>query len=144
MSNPLGTLDGLNDDELRAVAARVHELLKAHEEERKAKALADARALKAKALTDARAVLASVGLSLKDMSGKKARSGKPPVYHVGRNYRHPVNQALTWNGKGQKPGWLRELEGEGGKAVEIVPEAAFDNAPKPASADTTTPVRKTG
>jgi DNA-binding protein H-NS len=134
MSNPLGMLDGLNDDELRAVGARVHELLKAHEEERKAKALADARALKAKALTDARAVLASVGLSLKDMSGKKPRSAKAPAYHVGRNYQHPTNKALSWNGKGQKPGWLRELEGEGGKAIEVAP--ANDNAP--------VPVRKTG
>jgi DNA-binding protein H-NS len=120
MSNPLGTLDALNDDELRAVIAHANELLKAHDEERKAKALADARALKAKALTDARAVLASVGLSLKDMSGKKPRSGKPPAYHIGHQYQHPANKSLTWNGKGQKPGWLRELEGEGGKAVEAV------------------------
>ena len=120
MSNTLGTVDALNDDELRAVIAHANELLKAHDEERKAKALADARALKAKALTDARAVLASVGLSLKDMSGKKPRSGKPPAYHIGHQYQHPANKELTWNGKGQKPGWLRELEGEGGKAVEAV------------------------
>jgi DNA-binding protein H-NS len=127
MSNPLGTLDGLNDDELRAIDARVQELLKIHDEERKAKALADARALKAKALADARAVLASAGLSLKDMSGKKPRSGKAPGYHVGRSYQHPANKALAWNGKGQKPAWLRELEGEGGKAVELV--GAPDSAP---------------
>src|SRR5271156_5297304 len=101
MSNPLGTLDALNDGELRAVIGRANELLKAHDEERKAKAVADARALKAKALTDARAVLASVGLSLKDMGAKKARSGKPPAYHIGRNYQHPTNKNLRWSGKGQ-------------------------------------------
>lgn len=127
MNIPLATLDTLSDDELRAVAAHVNELLKTHDDERKAKALADAKALKAKALADARAVLASAGLSLKDMGAKKTRSGKAAVYHVGRDYRHPSNAALTWNGKGQKPAWLRELEGEGGKAVE----AANDNRPAP-------------
>ena len=128
MSNPLGMLDALNDDELRAVIAHANELLKAHDEERKAKALADARALKAKAMTDARAVLASVGLSLKDMSAKKARSGKAPAYHVGRQYQHPTNKALTWNGKGKKPAWLAAIEAEGEKAIEIPMAAANDNA----------------
>jgi DNA-binding protein H-NS len=87
-------------------------------------------------LADTKALLAQAGLSLKDMGAKKPRSGKAPAYHVGRQYRHPANKELTWNGKGQKPGWLRELEGEGEKAVEVTPEAANDNAPK------ATPVRK--
>jgi hypothetical protein len=34
---------------------------------------------------------------------------------------------LIWNAMGQKPNWLRELEREGGKALEV-PEAANDNA----------------
>jgi DNA-binding protein H-NS len=136
MNNPLGMLDALDDGELRAVIARANELLKAHDEERKARALTDARALKAKALTDARAVLASVGLSLKDMSAKKPRSGKPPAYHIGRNYQHPANKTLTWNGKGKKPAWLAAIEAEGGKAIELPMEPAKDNA--------ITPVRKTG
>jgi len=55
MNNTLETLAGLNDDELRAVGARVNELLKAHDDERKAKALADARAVEAKAKAEARA-----------------------------------------------------------------------------------------
>ena len=67
------TLETLNDDELRAIGARVEELLKLHDEERKAKALADAKALKARALAEARAVLATAGLSLKDMGAKKPR-----------------------------------------------------------------------
>jgi DNA-binding protein H-NS len=128
MNNPLGTLDALKDEELREVIARANELLKAHDEERKAKALADARALKAKALTDARAVLASAGLSLKDMGTKKARSGKPPAYHVGRSYQHPANKSLTWNGKGKKPAWLAAIEAEGGKAIEVA-GALIDDAP---------------
>lgn len=137
MSNPLDSLNALNDDELRAVGARVNDLLKEHDEERKAKALADAKALKARMLAEQRAVLATAGLSLKDMGAKKPRS-KAPAYHVGREYRHPSNAALIWNGRGQKPGWLRELESEGGKAVELSPEAANDNLPKSA------PVRKAG
>jgi DNA-binding protein H-NS len=140
MNSTLEMLDALSDEELHAVGARVNELLKAHDDDRKAKALADAKALKAKALADARAVLAEAGLSLKDMGAKKPRAGKAPAYHVGRQYRHPVHEQLTWNGKGQKPGWLRELEGEGGKALELSPPSANDNRPKA----TPTPVRKTG
>ena len=132
----LDTLDALNDEELRALTSRANELLRAHDDERKAKAISDAKALKARMLADTKALLAQAGLSLKDMGAKKPRSGKAPAYHVGRQYRHPANKELTWNGKGQKPGWLRELEGEGEKAVEGTPEAANDNAPK------ATPVRK--
>jgi DNA-binding protein H-NS len=134
----LDTLDALNDEELRAVTTRANELLKSHDDERKAKAIADAKALQAKMLADTKALLAQAGLSLKDMGTKKPRSGKTPAYHVGRQYRHPANKELMWNGKGQKPGWLRELEGEGGKALEVTPEAANDDAPKTAAA----PVRK--
>lgn len=137
MSN-LDSLSALSDADLSAFGDRVKEIQKARDEERKAKALADAKALKAKMLAEQRAVLATAGLSLKDMNAKKARTGKAPAYHVGRQYRHPSDAALTWNGKGQKPGWLRELEGEGGKAVELAPEAANDNLPKVA------PVRKAG
>jgi len=130
MSNPLGVLDGLSDDELRAAIKHAEGLLKQRDDDRKAKALSEARTL-----------LVSVGLSLKDIGTKsRTRSGKAPAYHVGHNYQHPANKSLTWNGKGQKPGWLRELEGEGGKAIELAPEAATDNPPKAASAQA--PVRK--
>ena len=145
MNNILETLAALNDDELRAVGTRVNELLKAHDDERKAKALADAKALQAKALAEARALLASAGLSFKDIAGKRRiRSGKTPAYHAGRSYQHPSNKALTWNGKGQKPGWLRELEGEGGKPVELAPLAANDDAPKASRGSAAAQVRKTG
>ena len=115
------TLDTLNDDELRAVIARAQELLKTHDAERKERALAEARAL-----------LSSVGLSLKAVAGKSAR--RSVVYRGGRHYRHPANPDLMWNAKGQKPNWLRALEREGGKAIEMPVEAANDNA--------ATPVRK--
>jgi hypothetical protein len=134
MINP-GMLDGLNDEQLRGVITESQRLLKKRDEERKAKALSDARTLQAKAQSDARALLESVGLSLKDMNGKsKKKTGHAPLYKGGQLYHHPTNKALVWNAKGQKPNWLRELEGQGGKAVEM--QGANDNAPAA--------IRKTG
>jgi hypothetical protein len=105
----LDTLDTLNDSELQAVIARSEELLKSRDDERKAKALNDARTL-----------LASVGLSLKDLGAKcKSARPKPPTYQGGHHYRHPSKPELIWNAKGQKPGWLRDLETRGVEAVEI-------------------------
>jgi DNA-binding protein H-NS len=102
-------LDALSDDELRSAIEHAQGLLKQRDEGRKAKALNDARAL-----------LASVGLSLKDLHGKGKKPAKGPAYHSGRQYQHPRNKALTWEGKGKKPGWLVALEAEGGKAIEAV------------------------
>jgi DNA-binding protein H-NS len=108
----LDSLDGFEDAELRAVIARAEELLKEHDTQRKDKALAEVRA-----------TLAAVGLSLKDLKSRKpARS---PSYHSGHVYQHPANKALTWNGKGKKPGWLVALEVDGKMPLE----AANDNVP---------------
>jgi DNA-binding protein H-NS len=105
----MDSLEKLADDDLRAVIARADTLLKQHDTERKEKAMAEARA-----------TLAAVGLTLKDLNGKpKAKAGKGPVYHVGRTYQHPTNKALTWPGKGKKPGWLMALEAEGKTALEV-------------------------
>jgi hypothetical protein len=113
-------LDGLNDEQLRGVISESQRLLKKRDEERKAKAVNDARKLQAKAQSEARALLESVGLSLKTLGGKsKKKTGHAPLYKGGRLYQHPENKALVWNAKGQKPNWLRELEGRGEKAVEI-------------------------
>jgi hypothetical protein len=121
------SLDALNDNELREVINHSENLLKKRDEERKAKAIADVRALRAKTENDARMLLESVGLSLKHSSAKsKKRGGQGPLYKGGRVYQHPENKALIWKANGQKPNWLRELEASGGKAVEI--EAANDNA----------------
>lgn len=107
-------LESLSDEELREVIARSQEMLKTRDRERKEHALAEARTL-----------LSSVGLSLKSVAGKTAR--RAVVYRGGHLYRHPAKPDLAWNAKGQKPNWLRELEKEGGRAVEI-PQAANDNA----------------
>jgi DNA-binding protein H-NS len=113
-------LESLSDTELQEVIARSQDILKTRDRERKEKALADARTL-----------LSSVGLSLKSVAGKASR--RAAVYRGGRLYRHPAKPELVWNAKGQKPNWLRELEKNGGRAVEVT-EAANDNAA----------VRKTG
>ena len=116
----------MTDDELRAIRSRADELLKAHDDERKAKAVEGARALNAKALADARALLASVGLSLKAVAGKSRKHSR--AYKGGQLYRHPAQHDLIWNAKGQKPNWLRELEKHGGRAEEMA-EPVNGNAP---------------
>lgn len=114
------SLDALNDNELREVINHSQTLLKKRDEERKAKALSDARTLQAKAQNEARALLESVGLSLKSLGGKgKKKAGQGPLYKGGRVYQHPTDKALVWKANGQKPNWLRELETKGGKAVEV-------------------------
>jgi hypothetical protein len=114
----LDSLEKLGDVELRAVAARCEDLLAQHDRQRKDKALEEARV-----------ILTGAGLNLKDVAaGKPHRNGgKGPVYHGGRQYQHPTDKALTWNAKGQKPTWLRELESDGRRAVEMTP--ANDNIP---------------
>jgi hypothetical protein len=113
-------LDTLNDDELRGVITHAQELLKTHDRERKDHALEQARAL-----------LSSVGLTLKDVAGKGAK--RSASYRGGHHYQHPSKPDLVWNAKGQKPNWLRELERDGGKAVE---------RPEPLNYNAAMPVRK--
>jgi DNA-binding protein H-NS len=102
-------LDALQDDELRVVIEQSQGLLKKRDEDRKVKAIEQARA-----------TLAAAGLTLKDLNGKgRAKAPKGPVYHGGQTYQHPTNRALTWNAKGKKPTWLVELESQGKAAVEV-------------------------
>jgi hypothetical protein len=103
------TLATLNDDDLRAIIGRAEELLKLHDRERKDKALEDARA-----------ILASAGLSLRDVATKAAspNRGKATPYRGGYRYQHPTKKELIWTAKGQKPNWLRQLEKDGSRAIE--------------------------
>jgi hypothetical protein len=106
----LESLDTLKDEDLRAIIRRAEELLDQHDRERKEKALVDARS-----------ILEAAGLNLRDVAskGKSGKSGKGPVYHGGHQYQHPTKKELVWLAKGQKPGWLRQLEKEGSRAVEL-------------------------
>ena len=111
MSLKLDSLNDLKDEELQAAIEHAQTLLKQRDESRKAKAIEEARA-----------ILTGAGLSLKDVaSGKSGRNGngKGPTYHAGHQYQHPSNKMLTWNGKGQKPTWLRDIEASGGKPIEL-------------------------
>jgi hypothetical protein len=119
-------LGALKDDELHWIINHSQELLKKRDAERKAKALADARALQAKAQNEARALLESVGLNLQNLSGKaKGKTGRKSLYKAGCSYQHPTDKALIWKANGQKPNWLRELEAQGAKAIEV--KAVNDN-----------------
>jgi hypothetical protein len=112
-------LDAFSDEEIHKVKALADKVLKFRDDERKAKAMEQARA-----------TLAAVGLSFKDIVKGKIRPAKGPQYKGGCLYQHPANKTLVWNAKGQKPKWLRELEREGGKAIER-PEPANDTAAMP-------------
>jgi len=103
------TLNELQDDELRGTRGLIDEILQKRDEDRKAKAIIDARA-----------ILTAAGLTPRDLGGKaKGRSGKGTIYHGGHTYQHPANKSLVWNAKGKKPGWLNALEAEGKTPVEV-------------------------
>ena len=123
-------LDELKDDELRTTQGLIDDILRKRDEDRKARALENARAIDARALSEKRAVLAAAGLTLKALgSNGKKKAAKGPLYHSGRSYQHPANKTLVWNAKGQKPNWLRKLEAAGGKAIELAGLPANDNTP---------------
>jgi DNA-binding protein H-NS len=108
----LESLEKLQDEELLSVIERSRALLNDRDAKRKEKALGDARE-----------ILARAGLTPQDLGhkrkGAKPGNGTRPTYHTGHQYQHPTNKALVWNAKGQKPNWLRDLEEQGGKAIEI-------------------------
>jgi DNA-binding protein H-NS len=104
-------LDAYSDDEIRKVKALADKVLKLRDDERKAKAMEEARA-----------TLAAAGLTFKDLVKAKTKPARGPQYKGGVLYQHPSNKTLVWNAKGQKPKWLRELEAGGEKAIELGPE----------------------
>lgn len=112
----LDSLEKLEDAELRAIIARADQLLKQHDAQRKEQALNEARTL-----------LASVGLSLKDLGRSKGKPAKAPFYRGGQLYQHPTDKTLLWAAKGKKPAWLVSLEAKGGNAIEV--KAANDSGP---------------
>lgn len=105
----LDSLDALTDNELDQVEAYSQALKERRDEERKAKAM-----------DEARAILAATGLSLKELNAKgRGKAPKGRSYQTGYHYQHPANKALSWNGKGKKPVWLTALESEGKSPSEL-------------------------
>lgn len=76
------------------------------------KAIADFDGRKrSEALAAAEAAVKDLGFSLSELMGStKAKSGKVPSP---AKYKHPENPALTWTGRGRKPGWIKEAEEDG-------------------------------
>ena len=101
-------LDGFSDEDIREIKALADKVLKSRDDDRKAKAMEQARE-----------TLAAAGLTMKDLAKAKIKPAKGPQYKGGHTYQHPTNKALIWNAKGQKPKWLRELEADGEKAIEL-------------------------
>jgi hypothetical protein len=104
-------LDAFSDEEIHKVKALADKILRFRDDERKAKATEQARA-----------TLAAVGLTFKDIVKGRIKPAKGPQYKAGCLYQHPGNKALVWNAKGQKPNWLRDLEADGGKVIELLAE----------------------
>jgi hypothetical protein len=99
----IAVLDELQDAELRTVIEQSEGLLKQRDQERKAKAIIDAKA-----------TLAAAGLTLKDLDRNgKRKSARAVVYQSGHTYQHPTDKTLLWNAKGKKPNWLVGLEADG-------------------------------
>jgi len=86
-------LEELQDEELEDTIALAKGILKKRDDLRKAEAMEQARALRLKAQSEARALLATVGLSLKDVNHKRKHRGAR--YQSGRLYRHPAKAELV-------------------------------------------------
>lgn len=119
----LDLLESLKDDELQAVIARAGELLREYDRQRKEKAIKEAD----EKMHEARAILLCAGLTPEDLPGRKKSfmrsrrksARKLSSYQSGHRYQHPTKKELMWDAKGQKPAWLRHLEAEGGRAIEV-------------------------
>jgi DNA-binding protein H-NS len=101
-------LDALSDSELEQAENYIVALKKKRDAERKAQAMAEARA-----------ILAAAGISMKDLAARSKSKAKPAPYRNGHHYQHPKDKSLVWNGAGKKPNWLRALENDGEEAVEV-------------------------
>jgi hypothetical protein len=104
---------------------QIRELTQAELEQRK-------RRRREEAMAEIRRIAETENIPVRfDAKSRPKKSAKAPLYKSGRSYRHPTDETLVWKANGQKPGWLRELEKEGGRAVEIpVSEKAAMSARK--------------
>jgi hypothetical protein len=80
------------------------------------------------AMAEIRRIAGAEHISVK-FDGKPKKNARTPLYRSGRHYQHPTDKALLWTAKGQKPNWVRALEAEGRRPVEIPAEAANDIVP---------------
>ena len=100
-------LSALSDTELEALLPKIEKEL----ETRRAKA-------RQEALEMMKEAAASVGMSPEELlglavGGKRKRGRRGQIV-----WRHPDDETKVYKG-GKKPGWLKELEAEGRKAVKV-------------------------
>lgn len=65
----------------------------------------------------------SLGLTVAETKKRKARAEKGPVEKKAKGvpkYRHSVDPALTWTGKGRKPGWVQMYLDNGGDLESLL------------------------
>ena len=102
------TLESLTYDQLKAVVARSYDLLTTRDRQRKDKAIEDARAL-----------LASAGLTLRDLGKKVSKPATGFKPKAGHTYQHPDNPALTCLGTGNKPKWWHDALKAGKEPIDL-------------------------
>lgn len=66
-------------------------------------------------LEQMRELAASIGTTPEQLFSP---GGKPTVKVVAVKYRHPVNPALTWTGRGKRPQWVTEYLAVEGRTIE--------------------------
>lgn len=87
-------LEGLSLAELKKLEKDVSRAIATFEDRQRAEARAEAEAIARK-----------YGFALTDLvEGDTAKKKTPPE----AKYRHPENPAVTWSGRGRKPGWITE------------------------------------
>jgi DNA-binding protein H-NS len=57
-----------------------------------------------------------MGYSLTELAGAEAKGKRP---RSAPKYRHPQNPALTWTGRGRKPGWFTDALKAGRKPEDL-------------------------
>jgi DNA-binding protein H-NS len=102
-------INGATIGELEQIAALAQAELEKRRRKRRDEAIAEIRRI-----AGAEHIPVSFTAKVRPPKGEKMR-----VYRSGCRYQHPADKAMVWTGKGQKPNWLRELEAQGGKAVEL-------------------------
>ena len=96
-------LEALSLDELKALRKDVDKAIAGYKDRKLEKARAEVEAVAKK-----------LGYSLAEITaatGGRKRKGAAP------KYAHPENSALTWSGRGRRPGWVNEAL-DSGKSLE--------------------------
>jgi len=102
-------LDGMQLDELRKLRRRVDAAIDSFESRRK-----DAARRELEEMARSRG-FASLAELVESAPAKRRKSAPAGV----AKYRHPANPALTWSGRGRRPGWVVEALAAGRSLEEL-------------------------